>query len=402
MGSRGRSKRKVLVAITIAQEAYYRGIVRYAREHDWHLVTDMTYTGRVPVGWRGDGILTILGYRRELIDFIRAARVPTVAITLVNEKVPLPRVEGDNRRIGELAAEHFLERGYRHFAWAPFLNDVMNKERLDGFARAIAKRGYACRGLPPAHSLSGRVWQENWAERRRRLVRELKRLARPAAVFAYNDCVAADVIDACRDGGLRVPEDVAVLGVDDDAYVCDCAPVPLSSVRHDLEGMAYAGAALLERLMRGGKPPVRVLRVQPLGVVTRASTDMRAVQDVKVAIALRYLSERFPDPQLSVADVVEACGLSRRQLERSFRRETGSTVHGELTRVRLQHALQRLVETQDKVGEVGRQVGFARPARFFRTFRRLMGTTPKRYRVLQRRPLSRRKAGRLRGSARWS
>jgi LacI family transcriptional regulator, galactose operon repressor len=392
--ARGRSKRKVLIAITIAQEAYYHGIVRYAREHDWHLVTDMVYTGRVPVGWQGDGILTILGYRRDLVDFIRSARVPTVAITMVNHEVSLPRVEGDNRRIGQLAAQHFLERGYRHFAWAPFLNDVMNDERLGGFAGALAKRGYECLGLPRAHSLAGRVWQEDWADRRRRLVRELAALPRPAAVFAYNDCVAADVIDACRDAGLRVPEEIAVLGVDDDPTVCDCAPVPLSSVRHDLEGMAYAAAALLDGLMSGRKPrrAGRVLRVPPQGIVTRASTDMRAVSDVKVAIALRCLSERSHDPRFSVQDVVEACGLSRRQLERSLRRETGSTIHTELTLLRLDHARRRLAESDDTVTQVGRDAGFARPATFFRTFKKVVGITPKKFRADHRRAPSGRAA----------
>jgi LacI family transcriptional regulator len=391
---RGRSKRKILVAITIAQEAYYHGIVRYAREHDWHLVTDMIYTGRVPLGWRGDGILTILGYRRELVDFIRSARVPTVAITLVNHEVPLPRVEGDNRRIGQLAAEHFLERGYRHFAWAPFLNDVMNDERLAGFAETLARRGYECLGLPRAHSLAGRVWQEDWAQRRRRLVRELVALPRPAAVFAYNDCVAADVIDACRDAGLRVPEEIAVLGVDDDPTVCDCAPVPLSSVRHDLEGMAYAAAALLDRLMVGGKVPRgnRVLRVPPQGIVTRASTDMRAVSNVKVAIALRYLSARAREPGLCVTEVVEACGLSRRQLERSLRRETGSSLHRELTLLRLDHARRRLTESDDTVTRIARDAGFARSATFFRTFKRVLGITPLEFRAGLRRAPARRGA----------
>ena len=178
-----KSKRKVLLALTINKHYFIRGVVRYAREHDWYLVTDMMYTGRVPLGWRGDGILTILGYRKELADFIKSAGVPTVAITLVNDKIPLPRVEGDNVKIGQLAAEHFLERGYRHFAWAPFLNDVMDSERHEGFARRLEKRGFACHILPQAHSLTGSVWQENWAERRGRLIRELKELPRPAAIF---------------------------------------------------------------------------------------------------------------------------------------------------------------------------------------------------------------------------
>ncbi len=388
MPDRGRSKRKVLLAITIAQQAYSRGIVRFAREHDWHLVTDMTYTGRVPLGWRGDGILTVLGYRRELVDFVCHARVPTVAITLVNETVPLPRVEGDNRRIGQLAAEHFLERGYRHYAWAPFLNDVMNAERFEGFSGTLAKHGLDCRVLPLAHSLRGRAWQENWAGRRRRLVRELEGLPRPAAVFAYNDCLAADLIDACRDGGLRVPEEIAVLGVDNDPDVCDCAPVPLSSVRHDLEGMAYEAAALLERLMSGRKPPRGVVRIPPKGVVTRVSTDMRAVSDLHVAIALRCLSDRFRDPQISVADVVSAAGVSRRQLERSFRRETGSTIHGHLTRARVTHAAQLLAEGELKVAAIAAAAGFSGPAHLHRAFRRTAGTTPRRYRVRQRPPIA--------------
>jgi LacI family transcriptional regulator len=386
MPGRGRSKRKVLLAITIAQQAYSRGIVRFAREHDWHLVTDMTYTGRVPLGWRGDGILTVLGYRRELVDFVRSARVPAVAITLVNETVPLPRVEGDNRRIGQLAAEHFLERGYRHFAWAPFLNDVMNAERFEGFSGTLAKHGLACRVLPLAHSLRGRAWQENWAGRRRRLVRELQGLPRPAAVFGYNDCVAADVIDACRDCGLRVPEEIAVLGVDNDPDVCDCAPVPLSSVRHDLEGMAYEAAALLERLMSGRRPPRGVVRIPPRGVVTRVSTDMRAVSDLHVAIALRCLSDRFRESQLSVADVVAAAGRSRRQLERSFRRETGSTIHAHLTRARVTHAAQLLAEGNLKVAAVAAAAGFSGPAHLQRAFRRTAGTTPRRYRTLMQSP----------------
>ena len=104
------SKRKVLLALTINKHYFIRGVVRYAREHDWYLVTDMMYTGRVPLGWRGDGILTILGYRKELADFKNSAGVPAVATTLVNDKISLPHVEGDNVKIGQLAAEHFLER----------------------------------------------------------------------------------------------------------------------------------------------------------------------------------------------------------------------------------------------------------------------------------------------------
>jgi LacI family transcriptional regulator len=376
-----KSKRKVLLAITINQHAYYRGIVRFAREHDWHLVTDMMYTGRIPLGWRGDGILTILGYRKELGDFILSAGVPAVAITLINDKVRLPRIEGDNIRIGELAAEHFLERGYRHFAWAPFFNDLMNEERFAGFSRTLKQRGFTCRALPVAHNLTNRVWHENWAERRRRLVRELKDLSRPTAVFAYNDCVAVDLIDACRDADLLVPEEIAVLGVDNDPDVCDCAPVPLSSVMHDLEGMAFEGAALLDRMMDGSRERSDITRIPPKGIVTRVSTDISAVANLRVAIALHYISDHFQNSLLSVSDVAEATGLSRRQLERLFRQELGCTINERIIQTRLQYAKLQLRESQEKIGDIARQAGFALPAHLYRTFRKSVGMSPGSYRI---------------------
>ncbi len=376
-----KSKRKVLLALTIAQHAYYRGIVRYAKEQDWHLVMDMVYTGRVPRGWYGDGILTILGYRKDLVDFIKTASVPTVALTLINEQIPLPRVEGDNLHIGQLAAEHFLERGYRHFAWAPFLNDVMDTERLAGFCRTLTRQGFACQNLPAAHAFRGRVWQDNWTERRRRLITELRRLPRPTAIFAYNDCVAADIIDACRDADLLVPEEMAVLGVDNDPDICDCAPVPLSSVMHNLEGMAYAGAALLDRLMRGHQPPKEIHRIPPLGVVTRVSTDIRAVDNVNVAVALRYISENFPNRLLSVTDVAGATSLSRRQLERDFRQEMHCSINEHLTHTRLQYVQRQLAESTDKVVDISRQAGFTRPNHLFRVFRSRFSISPKKYRL---------------------
>ena len=374
------SKRKVLLALTISQRAYYRGIVRYAREHDWHLVMDMVYTGRVPIGWHGDGILTILGYRRDLTDFILSSGVPTVAITLVNDKVPLPRVEGDNVEIGRLAAGHFLERGYRHFAWAPFLNDLMDAERYKGFSLALKQSGFECHVLPPAHSLNRRVWHENWAIRRGRLIAQLSQLPKPTAVFAYNDCVAADVIDACRDARLLVPEQVAVLGVDNDPDICDCAPVALSSVHHDLEGLAYEGARMLDRIMCGGRTPRKVVRVRPQGVVTRVSTDIHAVENVKVAIALRYVSENYPNHLLSIDEVSTAAKVSRRQLERDFKRAMGCTLNQYIVRKRLEFVKRQLQETEEKIVEISHRAGFTRPSHLFRVFRSCLRTSPSQFR----------------------
>jgi LacI family transcriptional regulator len=374
-------KRTVLLALTSSHHGFFRGVARYAREHRWHLVADMIYTAKIPVGWRGDGIISFIGYRDDLADFILSSKLPAVEISMVRNEIPLPRVEGDSDMIGRLAAEHFLERGFHHFAWAPMLDDVLNAERLLGFSNRLAEAGETCHLLPPADSRHGDPSVRDWAARRRLLIRELKRLPKPLAVFGYNDCVAAEIIDACDDAGLLVPEAVAVLGVDNDALICECIPVPLSSVCHDLEGMAYQAAALLDRLMAGRKPPKDILRVPPKGLVTRRSTDILAVENLQVARALRFIRDRYASALLSVNDVVAATSISRRPLEKAFRQELKRSINEEIVRVRMNKVKDLLANSDMKIVDIAAVCGFSRPNHLFRTFRHLHGKSPKAYRA---------------------
>ncbi len=290
------------------------------------------------------------------------------------------RLEGDNERIGELAAAHFLERGYRNFAWAPFLNDTMNIERHAGFANALRRLGHTCVRLPLAHAMSGAAFTSDWQGRRARIQRELSALPKPLGVFAYNDYLAADIIDACMDTGLQVPEQVAVLGVDNDPNICECSAVPISSVIHDLERMAYVGAELLDRLMDGGKAPEAVIRIQPHGVVMRASTNIKAVDNIKVAMALRFISSNHGDQRMCAEAVAAAGGVSRRQMERLFVREVGHSIHDEMVATRLAHVKDLLRRSNLSMAEIAGRTGFTRPGYLHRVFLRRFGVTPARYR----------------------
>jgi LacI family transcriptional regulator len=283
--------------------------------------------------------------------------------------------------IGRLAAQHFLERGYRHFVWAPLIDDITNTERYRGFANRLAKEKLVCHVLPPADSRKEPVGTRDWTVRRRWLVRELRHLPKPLAAFGYNDCVAADIIDACDDAGLLVPEAVAVMGVDNDSMLCESLHVPLSSVCHDLEGMAYQAALLLDRLMVGRKPPKEVLRVPPTGVVTRRSTDILAVNNLEVAKALRFIRDQYSNPRLSVDDVVAATSMSRRPLEQAFRKEVDRTVNDELIYFRLERVKDLLITTKATVTEIARMTGFTRPTHLHRLFRKHVHTSPRKYRV---------------------
>jgi LacI family transcriptional regulator len=379
-------KRSVLLALTDSHHGFFKGAARYAREHGWHVVADMIYTAKIPVGWRGDGILSFIGDRDDLANFILSSGLPAVEISMVRNDINLPRVEGDSDLIGRLAAEHFLERGFRHFAWAPFLDDVVNAERYRGFANRLATANFTCNLLPPANTRHSDDTTSDWANRRKWLTRELNRLPKPLAVFAYNDCVAADIIDACDDAGLLVPEAVAVLGVDNDAILCECVRVPLSSVCHDLEGMAYQAAALLDRLMAGAQPPTEVIRVQPKGVITRRSTDIVAVDNLQLARALRFIRDHYTTPLLGVQAVVAATEISRRLLEKAFRREMNRSLNEEIGRVRLEKVKELLATTPMKVVDIAAVTGFSRPSHLFRTFRKIIGISPIAYRAAQTAP----------------
>ncbi len=387
-----KAKRSVLVALTDTHHGFFKGVARYAREHRWHLVADMIYTAKIPLGWKGDGIISFIGARDDLADFILASKLPAVEISMVRNEIDLPRVEGDSERIGRLAAEYFLERGFRHFVWAAFLDDVVNAERYRGFANRLAQDNFTCHLLPPADTRHNSAAGHDWAARRKLLIRELQRFPKPLAVFGYNDCVAADIIDACEDAGLLVPEAVAVLGVDNDMILCESLRVPLSSVCHDLEGMAYRAAALLDRLMAGRKPPREVIRVSPLGLVTRRSTDIIAINNLQVARALRYVLDNYTNPLLGVDSVVAATNLSRRALEQAFRKELKRTVNHEIVRVRMAEVRRLLTTTAMKVVEIAARTGFARPSHLFRSFRKLYGTNPKTFR---RREAARRRSSTL-------
>ncbi len=375
------AKRKVLVVASTAHAAHLRGIARYARENDWHLVTDAIFTGVFPLGWRGDGILALVANQPEIVAQVCQSGLPCVTIPRTDGPARLPCVEEDHLQIGQEAADHFLERAYRSFAWAPLTDDEANRERLVGFQARLAEHGYRCQLLPPAHARLGAGSQNSWSDYQCGLVARMRQLPRPTAIFAFNDCVAANLVDVCRDNGFCVPEEFAILGVDNDPLICDSAAVPLSSIEPNHEEMAYRAAGILGGLMDGEPPGGAVISVPPRGVVMRVSTNASAVADPRVARALAYIAENYPNPMLGVPDVAGAVGLSRRHLERSVRDVTGRTVREHIIMARMYEA-SRLLTThaRAKCSDIAALVGLGGGRNFFRTFRRFFGRSPKAHR----------------------
>lgn len=369
------------MASLTAPDACLRGVARYARQQGWHLVTDMLFTGTFPRGWKGDGIIALAAYQTDLLRHIQASGAPCVSIAISDEPLSFASVRGDQVAVGRMAAEHLLERAYRNFAWAPFIGDQINRDRYRGFETHLVEHGCTCQVLPTMHRRISGYWHDDWGGYRRTLLAGLAKLPRATAVFAANDCVAAEITDACHELSIAVPDEIAVLGVGNDERLCEAASVPISSVALDLEEMAYRAAEALDAIMRGAAVS-DALVVSPERVVTRLSTDNRAVGNSQVARALSYIAEHFHERTLSVAEVVAAIGISRRHLERSFRADTGCTVHDLIIKRRMQEA-SRLLRTypRAKVGDIADLVGFEGSDAFFRTFRRFFGESPKAHRL---------------------
>jgi LacI family transcriptional regulator len=368
--------RRVLMALGYYDPQLHRGITRYAREAGWVLDTSMAHYGVLPDHWRGDGVITILlSERDDITRFISRQKVPVVALYADAPHVQIPRVVLDDVQIGRLAAEHLLERGFTDLGFYRFTDLRAVQDREAGFRHAVQQAGRNFH-LLDWHGTAQRDRRLNWFDW---LQRELAKLPLPIALMAQSDHRATYLLSACEAAGLAVPEQVALIGVDNDEQACEFASVPLSSVDCNRETMAYEGARLLDRLLNRGRPPKRPITIPPRSVVVRHSSDIYAVADLATARALQFIREHFREP-IGVEDVIRASRTSRCGLYRAFHKHVGRAVGEEIDRQRVEHAKKLLRETHQKLHAIARLSGFSGAEHFTRTFRRVTGEPPSAYR----------------------
>lgn len=345
----------------------HRGIARAASEYGWHLDISLLKTFKLPGRWRGDGIICSLNNNDRLAQFVIEAGLPSVDLSMWRKDVPLPRVAADNRAIGSLAAEHFLEYGHRHFRWFALGRNPVGQARWLGFRERLGEEGLK------VTQLAGKQTEDPME-----VERLLVKLDNPTAIFTQSDLDAAWLLNVCLQAGLNVPEEIAILGVDNNTLICENQPVPLSSINHDLEGVGYAGACLLNALMSGKKTAEPSL-ISPNGVTTRESTDALAVADPMVRKALGYMEDNI-QRSFSVSEIASALHLSRRQLEYRFRAALNKGVHQKCLEIRVKKVENLLKQTQESVEEITAMTGFANAPHLSRVFKEVYGMPPHRYR----------------------
>lgn len=383
-----RTNRRVAVVIE-ASNAYARGlltgILRHVREHDpWTVFLPEHGRGTPPLEalatWVGDGVIARIetaSTAKAIEKLRRKFGIPVIDVSAARLIADLPYVETDDAAIAQAAAEHFFERDFRHFA---FLGDdrfQWSDNRCRAFVEAVAAKGHGvavfshrCRKPAPADDdLAVEAW--------------LMGLPKPVALLACYDIRGRQAIDACRRAGIAVPDEVAVMGVDDDDVLCGLACPPLSSVMPDAIGAGRLAAELLEQLMRGEPLEESEWLMPPLGIATRQSTDVLAIDDPLVVAAVRKIRDQACDG-IKVTDVARALNTTRRVLENRFTKRVGHTPHEEIARVQFRRVEQLLRETKLSLAAIAARAGFKHTEYMTVAFTKRHGMPPSRWRQERR------------------
>lgn len=377
-------RRRVLLALGWNTFDFNVGVAEYAKQARWILNDIMCHSGQSPSGWDGDGIIAHVNRPQEkaLVSLLRRARVPVVNLGALTAPYIDARVLPDNEAIGRAGAEHLLGRGFYNLGFYRLTSSPVVVERMAGFRRAVLAAGKAFHELDcESAGLPGRT--------RGRpgllpfLASRLKKLPKPAAVMAQHDGEANDVCRACELAGLRVPEDVAVVGVDNDPIYSQLGPVPLTSVESNRRLAAFRAAEMLDRIMAGERWVEKTVRIAPEGVVVRQSSDILAVEDLHVSKALRFIHEHFTRA-VTVDDIVQHSGISRRGLYNRFERIVGHPIYEELMKQRLDLAKRMLRETDHKLQLIADECGLVDAERLSKSFKRFCGLSPLEYRLTHR------------------
>lgn len=358
------------------------GIAHYLRSHHskhWSIFLEEHELGSPPPSFpilkRCDGILC-RSTTPDLAKRLRKIRIPVVDLNDLYDDLDLPWVGSDHVGIGRLAANYFLERGFRNFGYCGFSEELWASKRREGFRTTVEGKGFSYQVYEtPWHGPQIPAWPMEID----RISQWLRVAPKPIGVLACNDVRGLHILDACEQSGFNVPDDVAVVGVDNDKVVCELCNPPLSSVAPDPERIGYVASEILDALMAGNQAPGRRTLINPHGIVTRRSSDTLAISDRIVVAALKFIREQA-EHGCKVEDILRHIHISRSVLERSFRKHLQRSPQTEIRMVQISRVKQLLTETNFKLERVAELSGFQYPEYMSVQFKRITGQTPGNYR----------------------
>ncbi len=373
------------IALLMSQDAGFhrqvllgiRAYAGHAKRWLFHNAPPSMATLRPLAEWNPHGIIAHLDDAKVARAILKLGK-PAVDTACMLQGLGIPTVDVDHTTVAQLAADHFLTRGYRNFGYFGSRLAHYSQMRLAGFRAAVEQAGFEVHACHVEYlpRLSERA---SWKSVNTQVRQWLRGLAKPVAVLADHDVAAHDLADMCQLLGLRVPDDVAILGVDNDELECQLAFPPLSSVAIPAEQIGFEAAKRLDRMLAGRRARGEVVYLPPLHIVTRHSTSTFAVDEPIVTAALHYIRNHLAEP-LKVSRIAAEVVVRRRVLEQKFRSLLGRSVLAEIHRARVERAKELLASSELPMSAVAGQSGFLSPQRMAIVFRKLTGHSPGEYR----------------------
>jgi len=360
------------------------GIIGYVREHHpWSLSLSEFSRGASPPAWlrrwNGHGVIARIE-NKILARAMAGFRVPVVDLSSARKMASPPWIKTNDITIARFAFEHLSERGFKSFGYCGDDGFKWSIERSKQFENLCRQAGRSCSLYRP---LARRI--TDMEAEIENIAKWVDKLSKPVGIMASYDFRGRQVLAACQRRGVVVPDEAAVIGVDNDELLCDLSDPSLSSVIPDTYRTGYEAAALLDRMMNGEVVAPKAHLIDPLGVATRQSTDTLAIEDKRIVAVVRYIRERACEG-IGVKDILHAMPQSRRLLESRFKKLIGRTVHDEITRVQINRVKLLLTESSLSLEEIAERTGFAHVEYLSVVFHKKVGQPPGRYRALNRRP----------------
>ncbi len=380
-------KKRVLVWLTLGNRVgrdVFRGIYQYARLHSpqW----DITHIERIQneldtvLSWEFDGMIGPFN-RQAAAEAAHSAHYP-FCINLHGCKPfnRLPQVGTSDYDIGVVAADYFLNRRFENFGYFGHPGLRLSDERWEGYRHRLAAHGKTAVQLTAPEN----VWDQDrppdyWDWVRPALKKWLLEQPRPFALFMENDACAGLLYDLCQQNNLIIPNDISLLGVNDEDIFCHNKNPPLSSIQVPSRLAGYRAAQMLDQLFKTRKPPKKPLFLKPGSVVERASTVLFNIPDPQLVKALRFITENAAN-RISVDQIARAAGLSRRVLEKRFRTHLNCSPYEEVRRAKIEIAKNALRETNLTIEQIAETVGMVSGNYLSQTFKKMVGQTPGSYR----------------------
>ena len=375
----------LLVTSHASDRGMIRGILKYVRSHTpWELFLFPSGLRDLYVPnmkqWEGTGIIGNVRTHKLFTDVVQckcpAVIVnPTDRVLKQSQKLhPFCSMTCDSEKIGKMAANFFLEKKFEHFAFVGENSNInWSRDRSQFYIERLKSFNKQC------HVYSPRTTLHNWGVEYKEMEKWLKKLPKPIGIFVAMDARGRQVLEACRNAGILVPYQVAVLGVDDDELICESASPPMSSILMDTEEAGYRSAELLDLLMRREIPPQNHLTYSPLKVVPRRTTEIIHIDD-KLVVKTLDLINTYSGFAIRISDIVHQMKVSRRYLELRFKEKLGYTIHEEIIRARLEKIQSLLSETTLPYREIAIMAGFDSFGHFCRIFKERIGMTLKEFR----------------------